>query len=129
MSSPTSQTALTASTESAPVGLWTPLRRSIFRWLWIATIVSNVGTWMQDVGASWLMTSLAPAPLWVAMVQVATTLPVLLLAIPAGALADIVDRRKLLLGTQAAMGLTACALGAVTLRMRCRRRCCSSSRS
>jgi len=116
MTTSSPETALLASTQSASVGLWTPLRRSLFRWLWIATIVSNVGTWMQDVGASWLMTSLAPAPLWVAMVQVATTLPVLLLSIPAGALADIVDRRKLLLGTQAAMVLTACALGAVTLR-------------
>ncbi len=96
-------------------GLWTPLRQPIFRWLWLATLVSNIGTWMQDVGASWLMTSLAPGPLWVAMVQVATTLPVLLLSIPSGALADIVDRRGLLLRTQALMAATAAALGILTL--------------
>ncbi len=95
--------------------LWTPLAHTLFRWLWIATVVSNIGTWMQDVGASWLMTSLAPSPLWVAMVQVATTLPVLLLSIPAGALADVVDRRKLLLTTQTAMVVTALALAAITM--------------
>ena len=115
MSSSNSQTAVPPPADSAPGGLWTPLRHAIFRGLWMATVVSNVGTWMQDVGASWLMTSLAPTPLWVAMVQVATTLPVLLLAIPSGALADIVDRRKLLLGTQTAMALTACVLGGLTL--------------
>ncbi|MGH8471058.1 MAG: MFS transporter [Gammaproteobacteria bacterium] len=48
---------------------WAPLRRPLFRALWIATVVSNIGTWMHDVGASWLMTSLAPSPLMVALVQ------------------------------------------------------------
>src|SRR6266851_5212687 len=41
---------------------WSPLRESVFRALWIATVVSNIGTWMQDVGESWLMTSLTPSP-------------------------------------------------------------------
>ncbi|SFI53449.1 MFS transporter [Albimonas pacifica] len=83
-----------------------PLAHPVFRALWLATIVSNVGTWMHDVGAGWLMTSLSPSPLLVALVQTATTLPMFLLALPAGALADIVDRRRLLLGAQS-LGLVA----------------------
>ena len=59
-----------------------PLASPMFRALWIATIVSNIGTWMNDVGSSWLMTSLSPSPLWVAMVQAATTLPMFLFALP-----------------------------------------------
>ncbi len=70
---------------------------------------------MQDVGASWLMTSLAPRPLTVALVQAASNLPFFLLALPAGALADVVDRRRLLVFTQAWMLLAAAALGALTL--------------
>lgn len=85
-----------------------PLSFPIFRALWIATIISNVGTWMHDVGAGWLMTSLSPSPLLVALVQTATTLPMFLLALPAGALADIVDRRKMLLAAQI-LGLFAAA--------------------
>jgi MFS family permease len=77
-----------------------PLRLPVFRALWLATIVSNVGTWMHDVGAGWLMTSLSSDPMMVALVQAATTLPMFLFALPGGALADIVDRRRLLLGAQ-----------------------------
>lgn len=92
-----------------------PLKSPLFRALWIATIVSNVGTWMHDVGAGWLMTSLSPDPLMVALVQAATTLPMFLFALPAGALADIVDRRKLLLAAQALGVVTAALLAAATL--------------
>ncbi len=77
-----------------------PLHLPLFRALWIATIVSNVGTWMHDAGAGWLMTSLSEAPIMVALVQAATTLPMFLFALPGGALADIVDRRRLLIGAQ-----------------------------
>jgi MFS family permease len=90
-----------------------PLSSPVFRALWIATVVSNIGTWMHDVGAGWLMTSLSPNPLMVALVQAATTLPMFALALPAGALADIVDRRKLLIGAQL-FGLLATALLALT---------------
>ena len=93
---------------------YTPLRRQLFRWLWVASLTSNVGTWMQNVGAAWLMTDLAASPLLVALVQAATNLPVFVLAIPAGALADIVDRRRLLLVAQSWMLLVAAALAAVT---------------
>ena len=82
------------------VRAWSPLRNALFRNLWIATIVSNVGTWMQDVGAGWLMTSLSSSPSMVALVEAADSMPVMLLALPAGALADIVDRRRLLIGVQ-----------------------------
>lgn len=92
-----------------------PLASPLFRALWIATVVSNIGTWMHDVGAGWLMTSLSPDPLMVALVQAATTFPMFVLALPAGALADIVDRRKLLMGAQL-FGLTGAAiLSALTL--------------
>jgi len=94
---------------------WAPLAYTWFRWLWIASIASNVGTWMQNVGAAWLMTSLAPTPLLVALVQTATYLPVFLLGVPAGAIADIADRRKLLLITQGWMLVAAAILGAMTL--------------
>lgn len=92
-----------------------PLASPVFRALWIATVVSNIGTWMHDVGAGWLMTSLSPDPLMVALVQAATTFPMFVLALPAGALADIVDRRHLLIGAQL-FGLVAAALlAALTL--------------
>jgi MFS family permease len=92
-----------------------PLASPVFRALWIATVVSNIGTWMHDVGAGWLMTSLSPDPLMVALVQAATTFPMFVLALPAGALADIVDRRHLLIGAQL-FGLVATAvLAALTL--------------
>ncbi|WP_369058255.1 MFS transporter [Caulobacter sp. 73W] len=100
------------ATKTADTPSSSPLSYGLFRALWIATIVSNIGTWMHDVGAGWMMTSLSPSPLMVAMVQAATTLPMFLLALPAGALADIVDRRRLLIAAQV-LGLTAAAVLAV----------------
>src|SRR5260221_2524878 len=94
--------------------LWSPLQRAVFRSVWIALVASNIGTWMQSVGAAWLMTSLTPSPLLVALMQTATSLPVFLVGLPAGTLADVVDRRKLLLVTQAWMLLAALVLGAIT---------------
>jgi len=94
---------------------WSPLYQPLFRALWIAAVASNIGTWMQNVGAAWLMTSLAPSPTMVALVQAATSLPVFLVALPAGAIADLVDRRRLLLLTQGWMLLAAGGLGALTL--------------
>ncbi len=94
---------------------WAPLRYGVFRSLWLASIGSNIGTWMHTVGAAWLMTTLAASPLLVALVQTANSLPVFLLSIPAGTLADVVDRRKVLLVTQSLMLATAAMLGVVTL--------------
>src|SRR5258708_26516274 len=94
---------------------WTPLQNALFRSLWIATIVSNIGTWMQDVGSGWLMTSLSSSPSMVALVEAADSLPVMLLALPAGALADIIDRRRLLIAIQVYLLIVAGALGILTL--------------
>lgn len=94
---------------------WSPLRHPVFRALWIATLASNVGTWLQSVGAAWLMTTLTPSTFMVALVQAATSLPMFLLALPAGALADVLDRRRILLVTQAWMALSAAGLGLLTL--------------
>src|SRR3989442_13850710 len=91
---------------------WAPLAHPVCRALWIASLVSNIGTWMQNVGAGWTMTSLSPSPLMVALVQSATSLPVFVVGLPAGSIADIVDRRRLLLVTQTWM-LAAAALLAV----------------
>ena len=92
-----------------------PLREPLFRSLWIAAVISYTGSWMQNVATGWLMTSLTSSPMWVALVQVAVSLPVLLIALPAGALADIFDRRKFLLFTQASMVAAASVLGVMTL--------------
>lgn len=82
---------------------WAPLRRRTYRSLWSAQLASNVGTWMQNVAAAWYMGDLHGSPSQVALVQTATSLPVFFVAITAGALADIVDRRRLLLATQSWM--------------------------
>src|SRR5438477_12794966 len=100
------------STDAVRSSAYAPLRRSLFRWLWIASLASNVGTWMQNVGAAWLMTELSASVLMVALVQAATNLPFFVLAVPAGALADIVDRRRLLLVAQSWMLMVAVALAA-----------------
>lgn len=92
-----------------------PLREPLFRSLWIAAVVSYTGSWMQNIATGWLMTSLTRSPLWVALVQVALSLPVFLIALPAGALADMVDRRKFLLFTQASMVGAATVLGVLTV--------------
>ena len=94
---------------------WRPLRRPFFRSLWIADVASNIGTWMHDSAAAWLMTLLSPSPLMVSLVQAATTLPLFLLALPAGALADIFDRRRILLIAQVWWFLTTALLGVLTI--------------
>src|SRR5580693_6988055 len=94
---------------------WAPLREPLFRSLWVAAVISYTGTWMQNVGAGWMMTQLTMSPLMVSLVQAATMLPVFLVILPAGALADMVDRRRLLLITQGWMVLAAAALGIMSL--------------
>src|SRR5207253_668649 len=110
----TDRTAASPASTASP-SAWTPLRNTLFRNLWIATIVSNVGTWMQDVGAGWLMTSLSSSPSIVALVEAADSFPLMLLALPAGALADIVDRRRLLIVIQFYLLIVAGTLGILTL--------------
>src|SRR5690242_2708071 len=92
-----------------------PLRNTTFRGLWLANVVAWLGTWLQNTGAGWLMTSLAPDPLIVSMVQAATIMPVFLLALPGGALADIVDRRVFLIGAQLWTIMAATTLALLTI--------------
>jgi MFS family permease len=94
-------------------GAFAPLRHTVFRWLWLASLASQMGTWIQNVGAVDLMTVLAPTALMLALVQTATTLPGLFLALPSGALADVLDRRRLLVAASVWM-LAVGALLAVT---------------
>ncbi|WP_239082354.1 MFS transporter [Actinoplanes teichomyceticus] len=106
--------AQTAQKTEVPGSAWQPLREPVFRALWIAVLAGNAGTWMQTVGAQWLVVSEPDAATWVSLVQTATTLPVLLFALPAGALADVLDRRWLLLGVQVGLFAVAATLAAVT---------------
>jgi MFS family permease len=94
----------TADTEGSA---WSPFRYTVFTVLWMATVVSNIGSWMQSAAAGWLMTTLSPQPLNVALVQAATTLAMFLFSLPAGALADIIDRRRLLIVVQIAAAAVA----------------------
>ncbi|MCC3156230.1 MFS transporter [Hymenobacter sp. 15J16-1T3B] len=102
-------------TPVAPVTLWSPLTHAMFRAIWLASVVSNVGTWMQNVAGVWLVTTLTTSALLVALMQAATSLPAFLLSMPAGALGDLIDRRRLLLVTQGFMGVVAFVLGMLTL--------------
>ena len=95
--------------------LLTPFAYAVFRAIWVAGLVSNVGTWMQNVAGVWLVTTLTTSALVVALMQAATSLPAFLLSMPAGAMADLVDRRKLLLFTQGFMAVVATGLGILTL--------------
>jgi MFS family permease len=101
--------------QQTPGSALAPLREPLFRTLWIAAVISYTGTWMQNVGAGWLMTQLTVSPLMVSLVTAATTLPVFLVILPAGALADLVDRRRFLLITQGWMVGAAALLGVLTL--------------
>ncbi|MGZ4998649.1 MAG: MFS transporter, partial [Methylobacter sp.] len=84
-----------------------PFKYRAFTIFWLAALISNTGTWMNSVASSWLMADLQTSPLMVALVQSSTTLPFFLLALPAGALADIIDRRKLIMMANALMMSTA----------------------
>ena len=86
--------------EANPLSAWAPIRIPVFRLLWSTWLVANVCMWMSDVAAAWMMTSMTSSPLWVALVQTAATLPVFLLGLPSGALADILDRRRYFIVTQ-----------------------------
>ena len=80
--------------------------------LWSTWLIANICMWMNDVAAAWMMTSLTTSPIWVALVQSASTLPVFLLGLPSGALADILDRRRWLVATQfwlAGVAIVLCA--------------------
>lgn len=103
-----------------PVSALAPLEHVVFRSVWSAALVANLCMWMSDMAAAWMMTTLTAAPLWVALVQSAATLPVFLLGLPSGALADMLDRQRFLVATQcwsAAVAILLCLVkvgGAMT---------------
>ncbi len=99
--SPLAQKPPEAAAPTAAAGAsWGALHYRVFRLLWIATVISNIGSWMYNAASGWLMTSLDPSPLIVSLVQVANSLPLFLLALPAGALADMLDKRRLILALE-----------------------------
>src|SRR5215218_1233897 len=100
--------------ENIPVSGLSPFRSSMYRTLWIAVLFSYIGAAMYDVGASWLMTSLAPNPLLVSLITTSTTLPIFLFALPSGAISDIFDRRNILLIACAYMFTISTILGILT---------------
>src|SRR6266403_689854 len=95
--------------------LWRPLRTTTFRNLLMADVVSDIGAFMQSMGAAWLMVSLNAGPLYVALTQTASALPFFVFALPAGAIGDIVDRRKLILYTETWMVGVATVLTVATI--------------
>lgn len=92
-------------TASVTSSAFAPLRHRVFAMLWASTLVSNIGTWMFNVTSGWMMTELSPSPLMVSLVQAATSLPIFLFALPAGAMGDLFDRRKILLISQFLMAV------------------------
>lgn len=100
----------TPESKPAQASAFAPLRGRVFAVLWAATIIGNVGSFMRDVASAWLVTDLSGAPAAVALVQAAATLPIFLLAIPAGVLSDILDRRKFLIAIQFLLGLVSLSL-------------------
>ena len=88
-----------AQNQQDRTGTWAPLATPLFRWFWVASLVSNLGTWVHEVGAGWLMTSLDADPSMVSAVRVAISLPIMFMAIPVGGLTDRVDRRIVLIIT------------------------------
>lgn len=103
----------TGSVRRAP--LWEPLRITNFRNLLIADVVSDIGSFMQSVGAAWLLVSLGAGPTYVALTQTATALPFLLLALPAGSAGDLLDRRRLILFTESWMAAVAIVIAVLTI--------------
>src|SRR6185369_1039164 len=105
----------TADTTRHASSTWGPLARPVFRALWLAALASNIGSLMQGVAAALLMTTLTTSPVPVALLTTMANLPLFLVGLPAGALADLVDRRWLVLVTQVWMLVVAALLGALAL--------------
>ncbi len=103
-------TAAVAPPPGRAAGSFAPLRRPVFAVLWVATVLGNTGTFMRDVASSWLVTDLSASPAAVAMIQAAGSLPIFLLAIPAGVLSDIVDRRRFLIVVQSLLAMVSATL-------------------
>lgn len=98
---------------SPAANLWMPFRHPVFRWLWLATVAANVGSWTYNAAAGWLMTSLDGHAIMVSLVQVATSLPMFLFALPAGAVADIIDKRRFILLLEVMAAVTSAIFAAL----------------
>ena len=109
MTDPDRPAARAAATPTDELAALAPFRQRVFVMLWSTWLIANLCMWMNDVASAWLMTTLTAKPIWVALVQTAATLPVFLLGLPSGALADILDRKRFLLFTQ----IWVAAVGAV----------------
>ena len=91
-----------------------PFRHRAFFWLWLGVVISSVGVWAQTVGAQWLFVNDPNAATIVTLVQTASTLPMMLLALPSGVLADAFDRRWLMFGVQTYFVVVAVLLAVLT---------------
>jgi MFS family permease len=109
------ESTLPGTSPRRPESAFGPLKAPVFRMLWFTWLAANTTMWMNDVASAWLMTSIGPSPLWVALVQTASTLPVFMLGLPSGALADTVDRRRYFMFTQFWVASVATVLCAVIL--------------
>jgi MFS family permease len=98
---------VTATAPASAPSAWSPLRGRVFRTLFVAQLVSNIGLWMQTVGAQWFLVEHHSSATIVALVQTASLLPTLFLALPAGGLADLLDRRRLLIAVSTYTALAA----------------------
>ncbi|HJT50743.1 MAG TPA: MFS transporter, partial [Nitrosospira sp.] len=108
-----SKTAADNLSDTSHSSIYAPLKIAAFRVFWFAALGSNIGTWINGVSSAWVMTDLSPSPVMVSLVQAATSLPMVLFALAAGALTDTVDRRRYLLFTQIWMALAAAMLAAL----------------
>lgn len=109
------QNPVTEGTTSPPPGTFAPLHHRLFAVIWVATVLGNIGTFMRDVASSWLVTEISASPASVALIQTAGTLPIFLLAIPAGVLSDILDRRRFLILIQIGLGSVSSLLALLSL--------------
>jgi MFS family permease len=112
---PAADPGMAAGLQAADSSPWAPLRQRVFRWLWLGVLISWIGTWMQTVGAQWLLVDEPNAAALVSLVQAAGTLPMMLLALPGGVLADSFDRRWLQITVQAYLFVVAILLTVLTL--------------
>lgn len=101
---------MTTERSDSPSGSFAPLRHPMFAMLWVAAVLGNVGSFMRDVASSWMVTELSASPTAVALIQTAASLPVFLLAIPAGVLSDILDRRRFLIAVQILLACVSASL-------------------
>lgn len=106
---------MSTTTATRTLSPWSPLRVRVFRGLWIAAVVSNIGTTMHTVAAAWAMTDLSDSPTVVSLVQTAWAIPGFLVAVPAGAFADVIDRRRLILVSQLTSMVFAASLGVLAI--------------